>query len=66
MKVMPERPVDPAHWRRHLNERLRAEFIAGAEEESRQRTGLPMTAEPSGTPRRFEIGSSRRPLRRKS
>ena len=39
----PERPVDPADWRGHLNERLRAEFIAGAEEESRKRTGRPMT-----------------------
>ncbi len=28
-----------------LRERLRAEFIAGAEEDSRRRTGQPMTAE---------------------
>jgi hypothetical protein len=31
--------------RKRLNERLRAEFIAGAEEEWRRRTGRPMTAE---------------------
>ena len=31
--------------RRRLNERLRAEYIAGAEEEWRKRTGRPMTAE---------------------
>ena len=31
--------------RRRLNERLRAEWIAGAEEEWRKRTGRPMTAE---------------------
>jgi hypothetical protein len=30
---------------RQLNERLRAEYIAGAEEEWRRRTGRPMTAE---------------------
>ena len=35
---------DPTQ-RRHLTERLRAEFIAGAEEEWRRRTGRPMTAE---------------------
>jgi hypothetical protein len=46
MKVKrPSRPVDEADWKRHLNERLRAEFIAGAEEEWRKRTGRPMTAE---------------------
>jgi hypothetical protein len=28
-----------------MNRRLRAEFIAGAEEEWRKRTGRPMTAE---------------------
>ena len=33
----------PDRWRR-LNERLRAEYIAGAEEEWRKRTGRPMTA----------------------
>lgn len=31
--------------RRRLNERLRAEYIAGAEAEWRKRTGRPMTAE---------------------
>jgi hypothetical protein len=46
MKVKrPSRHVDEADWKRHLNERLRAEFIAGAEEEWRKRTGRPMTAE---------------------
>jgi hypothetical protein len=46
MKVKrPERPVDEAEWRRHLNERLRREFITGAEEEWRKRTGRPMTTE---------------------
>ena len=45
MKVKrPTRPVDAAEWKHHLNERLRAEFIAGAEEEWRKRTGRPMTA----------------------
>ena len=45
MKVKrPERAVDPADWQRHMNRRLRAEFIAGAEEEWRKRTGRPMTA----------------------
>jgi len=31
--------------RSRLNEHLRAEFVAGAEEEWRNRTGRPMTAE---------------------
>ena len=31
--------------RQRLRERLRAEYIAGAEEEWRRRTGRPMTAE---------------------
>jgi hypothetical protein len=45
MKVKrPERAVDPADWQRHMNRRLRGEFIAGAEEEWRKRTGRPMTA----------------------
>jgi hypothetical protein len=45
MKVKrPTRPVDEADWKRHLDERLRAEFIAGAEEEWRKRNGRPMTA----------------------
>jgi len=39
----PERPIDPADWRQHMNRRLRAEFIAGAEEEWRKRTGRPRT-----------------------
>ena len=46
MKVKrPSRAVDPADWQRHMNLRLRTEFIAGAEEEHRKRTGRPMTAE---------------------
>ena len=46
MKVKrPSRAVDPADWQRHMNLRLRAEFIAGAEEEWRKQTGRPMTAE---------------------
>jgi hypothetical protein len=40
MKVKrPERPIDPADWQRRMNLRLRAEYIAGAEEEWRKRTG---------------------------
>lgn len=39
------RPSDStAERRRRLNLRLRAEWIAGAEEEWRRRTGRPMTA----------------------
>jgi hypothetical protein len=46
MKVKrPSRPVDQAEWQRHMNVRLRAEFITGAEEEWRKRAGRPMTAE---------------------
>jgi hypothetical protein len=46
MKVKrPERPIDPGEWQRHMNHRLRAEFITGAEEECRKRTGRPMTAD---------------------
>ena len=46
MKVeRAERPIDPPEWQRRMNRRLRAEFIAGAEEEWRRRTGRPMTAE---------------------
>ena len=46
MKVKrPIRPVDEADWKRHLNERLQAEFVARAETEWRKRTGRPMTAE---------------------
>ena len=45
MKVKrPTRPVDPADWQRHMNRRLRVEFIAGVEEEWRKRNGRPMTA----------------------
>jgi hypothetical protein len=45
MKVKrPSRAVDPADWQRHMNLRLRIEFIAGAEEERRGRIGRPMTA----------------------
>jgi len=46
MKVKrPERPIDAADWQQQMNRRLRAEFIAGAEEEWRKRTGRPMTRE---------------------
>jgi hypothetical protein len=46
MKVKrPTRPVDEADWQSRLNQRPRAEYIAGAEEEWRKRTGRPMTAE---------------------
>jgi len=41
----PERPIDPADWQRQMNRRLRAEFIAGAEEESRERLGRGLTVE---------------------
>jgi hypothetical protein len=41
----PERPIDAADWQRRMNLRLRAEFIAGAEDEWRRRTGRPMTNE---------------------
>ena len=40
-----ERPIDPANWHLQMNRRLRAGFIAGAEEEWRKRTGRPTTAE---------------------
>jgi hypothetical protein len=40
MKVKrPECPIDPTDWQRRVNLRLRAEFMAGAEEEWRKRTG---------------------------
>ena len=46
MKVKrPTRPVDEPDWQARLNQRLRAECIAGAEEEWRKRTERPMTAE---------------------
>jgi hypothetical protein len=43
----PEKPVDghPVARRRRFNERLRAEYIAGAEEEWLKRTARPMTAQ---------------------
>jgi len=43
-----ERPIDAGDWPRHMTLRLRAEFIAGAEEEWRNRTGRPMSAEELG------------------
>jgi hypothetical protein len=39
-----ERPIEPAEWQRRMNLRLRAEYMAGAEDEWRKRTGRPMTA----------------------
>lgn len=43
---MADRRADPVQdRRRRLNERLLAEWTAGAEEEWRRRTGRPMTAE---------------------
>ena len=46
MKVKrPTGPVDEPDWRYHLNQRLGAEFIAGAEEEWRKRNGRPLTGE---------------------
>ena len=49
MKVKrPERPIDPADWQRQMNLRLRMEFIVGAEEEFRKRTGRPMTTDELG------------------
>jgi hypothetical protein len=41
----PPRRLDPADWRRHVNERLRLEFIAGAEAQSRNLLGRGLTAE---------------------
>jgi hypothetical protein len=41
----PERPIDAADWQRRMNLRLRAEFIAGAEEEWRRRQGRPLMGE---------------------
>lgn len=46
MKVKrPERPIDPADWQRRMNLRLRAEFIAGTEEDSRKRLRRGLTKE---------------------
>jgi hypothetical protein len=42
--MVSPRPTDPRD-RVQLNERLRAEFIAGAETEWQERTGRPMTQE---------------------
>ena len=39
----PERPIDPADWQRKMNARLRLDFIAGAEEDSRKRLGRGLT-----------------------
>jgi hypothetical protein len=41
----PKRAAESVERRRRLNQRLRAEFIAGAEEEWRKRTGRPTTRE---------------------
>jgi hypothetical protein len=41
----PRTPDRLGDWQRQMNRRLRAECIAGAEEEWRKRTGRPMTAE---------------------
>jgi hypothetical protein len=38
-------PIDVIEGRRRLNERLRGEWVAGAEEEWRKRTGRQVTAE---------------------
>ncbi len=44
--VVSGKRADPAQDRRQrLNERLRAEFIAGAEEDSRRRLGRGLTTE---------------------
>ncbi len=40
---LPDHLIDQR--RKRLNERVRAEWIAGADEEWRKRTGRPMTAE---------------------
>ena len=40
----PTSPLDEVDRRRRLNERLRAEYIAGAEAEWRRRAGQPMAA----------------------
>jgi hypothetical protein len=38
-------PADPTERRRRPNERLRAAFLAGAEEDSRRRLGRALTRE---------------------
>lgn len=45
MDMSQQRGHEVNQRRRRLRERLRAEYIAGAEEEWRTRTGRPMTAE---------------------
>jgi len=45
--------VDEADWKHHLNERLRAEFLTGAEEEWRRRTGRPTAGELAQIVRRY-------------
>jgi len=46
MKVTRPETLDrPAQWQRQMSLRLRAEWIAGAEDEWRQRIGRSMTAE---------------------
>jgi hypothetical protein len=44
----PALPIDEADRQRRLNERPRAEYIAGSEAERRKRPGRPMTAEELG------------------
>jgi hypothetical protein len=41
----PERPIDRAAWQRRMSLRLRAELMAGAEEDSRRRLGRGLTKE---------------------
>jgi len=45
LQFVTSEPPESLLRRRRLNERLRAEFIAGAEEEWRKRIGRPMTAD---------------------
>ena len=54
MNLKPRPEASMSDRRRRLNERLRAEYIAGAEQEWRKRTGRPMTAkELDRVPRRY-------------
>jgi hypothetical protein len=57
----PTGPVDEVDRRRRLNERLRAEYIAGAEAEWRKRTGRLMTARSSSGSCGVIQGMSERP-----
>jgi hypothetical protein len=59
-------PGSVREHRRRLNQRLRAEWVAGAEEEWRKQTGRPMTAEelervlrryPGEESERFQVGA---------